>query len=74
MINWIPNYISSLPLHLQLVNIILSELDNDDNGKVVTVPPVKMLSNKFSVSSDVVRSAYQVLKSRGVAVVYKAGE
>ena len=74
MINWIPNYISSLPLHLQLVNIILSELDNDDNGKVVTVPPVKMLSNKFLVSSDVVRSAYQVLKSRGVAVVYKTGE
>ncbi len=66
LIDWVPNFIAEMPLHLQLTKVILSKAYALSSGSVVYLPSIKKLSIKFRVPESVIMQAYHQLHDLGL--------
>ncbi len=69
LIDWVPNFIAEMPLHLQLTKIILSKVYAVNTGKSAYLPASKKLSQKFRVPESVIIEAYDRLENLGLVTV-----
>jgi DNA-binding transcriptional regulator YhcF (GntR family) len=65
-INWIPNYISSLPLDRQLVELVQRKVMKQEIKKGDTLPTPSELSAKSYISRRTIEQAYSRLQLLGV--------
>jgi DNA-binding transcriptional MocR family regulator len=66
LIDWVPNFIAEMPLHLQLTKTILNKVYALNIGGFVSLPAAKRLSLKFRVPESVVLQAYGQLQDLGL--------
>ncbi len=66
MIKWLPNYISETPYHVQLKNVIISNIHQGMLSKGAKLPPVKTISSVSLISRQVIVHALDELTEQGV--------
>jgi len=64
IVNWIPNFISATPLHMQLVMSIHRSLGKAGLCEGDILPSAQKLSHRYGVSTTVIMAAYEELVSR----------
>lgn len=66
LIDWVPNFIAEMPLHLQLTKVILSKAYALSTGSAVYLSSAKKLSQKFRVPESVIMQAFDRLHQLGL--------
>jgi DNA-binding transcriptional regulator YhcF (GntR family) len=64
-LNWIPNYMARVPLHMQLVKVVTGRINTRQLQPGDLLPPVPDLSIASRISPEIVREAYAELKRLG---------
>lgn len=73
-IDWVPNYLAELPLHLQLAKLILLKLKAANCCEISRLPTIEEISCKSLVSEDVVLKAYSKLKEMNIISYKRSGK
>jgi len=66
MLNWIPNYISSLSLELQLTRLIVDKVNKSQLHGGDHLPSPKDFSRQTMVSQEIIAMAYERLEKMGI--------
>ena len=64
-LQWIPNYLAYIPLHLQLVKVVANKIGNHQLRSGDLLPPISDLSTASRIAPRIIREAYGELEKLG---------
>ncbi|MDT3401997.1 GntR family transcriptional regulator [Mucilaginibacter terrae] len=73
MINWIPNYLSNMPLHLQLAKSVKQRIINQTLRYGQILPATKDIGIRLGISAQIIKSAYIELQNESLGLLQNNG-